>query len=254
VVVAVDGSGNLRPWATDLEHAVADAGLHLQVLPFDWSHGPGRVFSDICSDSRHRAKGEELARLLLDKRRNCPAQKLYIVCHSSGAAVVLAAADWLPPDSVDRIVLLAPFVSSGYDLCPALRCSREGIDCFYSRWDLASRMTLLIGTADRCWQFAAGCVGFTPEGDGDVAKGLYRKLRQHPWDAEMRQVADYGGHFGCTRPGFFRRYVVPLLQSCRGEGELIRGPGFGGADGVPLPQGGRTSTPCVRSTRGTREN
>jgi hypothetical protein len=106
--------------------------------------------------------------------------------------------------------------------------SREGVDCFYSPWDLVSRISALIGTADRCWQFAAGCVGFAPKGGSDAAEGLYWKLRQHPWDTGMRQVAHHGGHFGCTRLGFFRCYVVPLLQSCRGEGAFIPGPGASG--------------------------
>jgi hypothetical protein len=170
----------------------------------------------------------------LDQRRNCPARKLYLVGHGSGAAVVLAAAEWLPPGTVVRIILLAPFVSPRYDLGPALRCSREGVDCFYSPWDLVSRVSALIGTADRCWQFAAGCAGFAPQGDGDAAGGLYLKLRQLRWDTAMRQAGHQGGHFGCTRPAFLCCYVVPLLQSCRGESEFIPGPGVSGFIG---PQG-----------------
>ena len=52
VVVVHDGSGGLRPMGADLGRAVADFGLHLKVLPFEWSHGAGRVFSDLCGQQR----------------------------------------------------------------------------------------------------------------------------------------------------------------------------------------------------------
>lgn len=211
VVVVVDGSAGLRPMAEDLRHAVADAGLPLQVTQFSWSHGIGRVFADIHGHGHHAAKGKELASFVLERRQSCPEQRIDIVCHSSGAAVVLAAAESLPPDAVDRIILLAPYLSPKCDLCAALRCSREGVDCFYSSWDMISRMTALIGTADGSWQMSAGCVGFTPVHDPEPVRALYLKLHQHPWGAEMKKAGHTGGHFGCARLEFFRQYILPLL-------------------------------------------
>src|SRR5947207_2649584 len=73
-----------------------------------------------------------------------------------------AAAEFLPPDSVERVVLLAPSVSAEYDLGPALACAREGIDVFHSGRDRAylGLGVRLLGTADRHWSDAAGRVGF----------------------------------------------------------------------------------------------
>jgi hypothetical protein len=221
VVVVVDGSAGLREMAGDLCKAVVEACPDLEVWSFPWSHGHGRLFADLWHHSHHRAKGKELADLLLHQRRTCPSGKIYIVCHSAGAAVVLAAAGCLPPHTIDRIVLLAPAVSPEYDLRPALCCSREGIDSFYSSRDLISRLMCLVGTADGHWQCSAGCVGFTPVGDGWAEEGLYRNLRQYAWQKEMAEASHHGGHFGCTQLDFFRCYVIPLLNSCpEGPGHL----------------------------------
>ena len=65
-------------------------------------------------------------------RQAYPGRKVYLVGHSAGCAVVLAAAERLPTDSVDRLILLAPSVCVTYDLRPALRTVRCGIDVFYS--------------------------------------------------------------------------------------------------------------------------
>jgi pimeloyl-ACP methyl ester carboxylesterase len=210
VVFAVDGSACLRHIGDDLRRAVYHAYLPLQVLDFPWSYGPGRVFADLRCVSHHKAKGQELAGLILAYRQSCPDATIHLVCHSSGAAVVLSAAEDLPPGSVDRIVLLAPAVSSGYNLRPALACAREGIDCFYSPWDLTSCSLGLVGTTDGCHLPSAGCLGFTSVVDGQGGRG-YQNLRQHRWSVAMREVGHFGGHYGCTHFGFFQAYVVPLL-------------------------------------------
>ena len=49
--------------------------------------------------------------------------------------LILAAGEMLSPDSVDGIILLAPSVCVDYDLRPALRAVRHGIDVFHSDRD-----------------------------------------------------------------------------------------------------------------------
>ena len=70
----------------------------------------------------------------------------------------------LPPDSVDRIILLAPSVCTSYDLRPALRTARHGIDVFYSTEDrvILGLGMRIVGTAEHDCDIAAGQVGFSP--------------------------------------------------------------------------------------------
>jgi pimeloyl-ACP methyl ester carboxylesterase len=87
---------------------------------------------------------------------------VYLVGHSAGCAVALAAGDVLPPDSLRRIVLLAPSISADYDVRPALRSARDGIDVFFSSRDVfyLGFGAAITGTADRRWSSpAAGRTG-----------------------------------------------------------------------------------------------
>jgi pimeloyl-ACP methyl ester carboxylesterase len=212
VVFSVDGSGRLREMGDDLRQAVADAHLPLRVETFAWSHGAGRIFADLHGSEHQKAKGLELAGLVLAHLRASPASKVYLVSHSSGAAILLAAAGHLPPGSVERIILLAPALAPGCDLRPALRCAQQGIDSFHSRNDVIGHCLALVGTADGQFLFSASCVGFAPVAEDSR---LYVKLRQHAWGVEMTRTGYYGGHFGCTHGNFLRAYVVPLLAGSR---------------------------------------
>src|SRR5947209_1438655 len=96
--------------------------------------------------------------------RHCPD----CVCLRGGQSLWsagLAAAEELPPDTLERVVLLAPSVTSAYDVRPALRTARDGMDVFYSR---ADRLWLGAGAAfvglsdDPNVARAAGRFGFEP--------------------------------------------------------------------------------------------
>lgn len=211
VVFSVDGSACLHGMAPDLSRAARARCPSLRVEAFHWSHGPCRVFADLHGQGRHRAKGKELASAILAQRQICPMGKIYLVCHSSGAAVGLAAVECLPPGSIDRIILLAPALSPRHDLRCALRRSCEGIDVFTSRRDVIGRVLALVGNADGSYVVSAACVGFTTISPDPCDVKLYAKLRQHHWQSCMTGSGHCGGHFGCTRIEFFRTYVVPLL-------------------------------------------
>jgi pimeloyl-ACP methyl ester carboxylesterase len=218
VVFTADGAGDYLSTSAALREAVAEARLPLHVEPFEWSHGPGRILIDQIDYAHARQEGRRLAGAVSTYRQSCPDGEVYLVSHSAGSAVVLAAAECLPPDSVDRIILLAPAVSTDYDLRPALRCARDGIDVFYSRRDALLLMVGIIGTVDRRWTAAAGRVGFRPQlgCPGDAL--LYAKLRQHPWAPCVAWTGHNGGHYGVYRDGYLRAYVVPLLCPARAMG------------------------------------
>ena len=215
IVLVANGSGDFRISSTSLSEVVAETCAPLQVETFVWSHGRGRFLADHTDYANHRAQGCRLAAQVAAYRQQCPNRRIYLVGHSAGCAVVLAAAEMLPPDSVDRIIQLAPSVSANYDLRPALCTARCGIDVFCSHRDrLALGLAVkLVGTADRGGREAAGQHGFMPIITCPADAALYAKLRQHPWDPEVAWTGNRGGHNGSGHASFLRAYVLPLLCS-----------------------------------------
>jgi hypothetical protein len=210
IVFLVDGSGHLPGPSAELARLISCECPALRVDIFDWSHGWGRVWADMYGHGHHLTQGHELACRIMSYRQACPSGRICIVGHSSGAAVVLAAADNLPPGSIDRIILLAPAVGCRYDLRPALRAACEGVDVFYSHGDWVSLSMNIAPTADlQFFVGAAGYHGFEPVMGGcpDEA-ALYANLRQYP--------GCHSGHFSCTKRDFLRDHVLPLFCTCFG--------------------------------------
>jgi pimeloyl-ACP methyl ester carboxylesterase len=215
VVFAINGAGNLHATSTALENAVADAGLPLAVVEVEWSHGRGRFVADQ-TDWRHaQDQGRRLASQIASYRQANPGRAVYLVAHSAGSGVALSAAAAVPPGSLNRVILLAPSVSSDYDLRPALRGTRDGMDVFYSRRDVFS-LGLGVALAGSCdgWRRcqAAGRVGFRAEAETPEDAGLYAKLKQYPWQRCQARFGNRGLHSGGHRPRFLHTFVLPLLN------------------------------------------
>ncbi len=215
VVFVADGSGDYRTTSAALCQASRDTGTPLRIETFAWSHGYGRMLADHLDHCNHLDEGRRLAAAVAAARETCPERAVYLVGHSSGCAVMLAAADASPTGSLERIVLLAPAVSKDYDLRPALRASRQGIDVFTSRRDVGALGfgTTIAGTADRRWSAAAGRVGFDPIVTCPGDDALYAKLRNHPWDPAVAWTGNRGSHYGTLQQGFTRAYLLPLFMS-----------------------------------------
>jgi pimeloyl-ACP methyl ester carboxylesterase len=212
VVFAAHPSGGGELLQHNIRTVVARSGLPLRVVAVMWGHGPGAVPQDVQDQANHHDQGLILARNIMKYRQWNPGGKVYLISHSAGGAVLLAAANYLPPNSVERIILMSPGVSSCYDLRPALRASRQGIDLFYSRMD--SQLDLFIqmfGTTEGRGFAAAGLVGFTPVIASPADVQLYRKLRQHPWRLAYDDLHYYGGHFGLVSKTFLSYAVLPML-------------------------------------------
>ena len=214
VVFVADGSGDYRTTSKALCEATRACGAPLRIETFVWSHGYSRMLIDHVDHCNHLEEGRRLAGLVVAARQSCPERGVYLVGHSSGTAVILAAAEASPPGSIDRVVLLAPAVACDYDLRPALRSVRGGIDVFISRRDIGALGfgTGVAGTADRRWSAASGRVGFAPILTCPGDELLYSKLRIHPWDRCVLWSGNRGSHYGTLEPGFMRAYVLPLLS------------------------------------------
>lgn len=215
LVLVVDGAGGFEAASRHLRQTAAEEKLPLDVRAFHWSHGSYRVLSDQTHAAHARREGCKLAALIVRCRQESPGQPIFLVGHSAGCAVILIAAESLPPNAVERIVLLAPAVSAKRDLRPALRCACQGVDVFTSTHDWAwlGLGTLLAGTTDRRWTLAAaGRGGFQPPLTGAEDGVLYGKLRQYPWNPRLTWSGHNGGHYGAYQPGFLRVFVLPLLS------------------------------------------
>jgi pimeloyl-ACP methyl ester carboxylesterase len=214
IIFVADGAGNYDVTSGNVRQLVEEERLPWCVEKVEWSHGKLRIYADQTDLANIRAAGHCLAERILAYHRTNPDSTVNLIAHSAGSGVVLAAADELPPCSIDHLILLAPSVSTEYDLRPALRTARRGIDVFYSErdWLVLGLGTDIVGTADRRWAAAAGRVGFTPIACNADDARLYQNLRQHKWDPSMRWTGNNGGHFEPHVPTFLRYYVFPILN------------------------------------------
>lgn len=214
VVFCADGAGGFGGTSAALRENLGPASS-VRVEEFDWSHGKGRMLADHVDYCNILEQGRRLACAAQAQKRAMPDVPVYLIAHSAGSAVVLVAAESVPPGVVDRVVLLAPAVSSTYDLCPALSHTR--IDAFISRsdWWILGVNTRLFGTTDRRWSTTSGRVGFRPVGTDPADLALYSRLRQHPWEPSMATNGNNGGHYGSYEGRYLRAYVLPLMPPRR---------------------------------------
>jgi pimeloyl-ACP methyl ester carboxylesterase len=213
LVLVADGAGDFRCASTTLAQVVEEAHAPLCVQPYIWSHGHFRILADQMCHDHMRNQGKHLAELVLALQQHHPETPIYLVAHSAGTGVVLIAAEALPPDSIERIILLSPAVSTRRDLRGALRAARQGVDVFYSKddWWYLGAVVSLVGTSDRHWESAAGRVGFRPTVSCLDDGPLYEKLCQHPWEESLTWTGHKGGHYGGYQPGYLKACVLPLL-------------------------------------------
>jgi pimeloyl-ACP methyl ester carboxylesterase len=207
----VDGAGDLRGCSNALNQANLLAGGPVELTVFPWSHGYRQLYKDQTDWAHARAQGARLAAAVREYQAAEPGRRVVVVAHSAGCAVALTAAEVLPPDTIDRMILLAPSVSTGYNIRPALWSSREGLDVFCSKkdWVALGFVTRVVGTMDRIGAKAAGRHGF--QTGGSLSDGEVNRLRQHFWTPEVAWTGYTGGHHGMFAPAFLHAYVFPLI-------------------------------------------
>ncbi len=191
------------------------AGVSHEIRDFYWSHGVGQILKDL-QDTRHlKQKAEELAELILSEKSRDQDKPIYILANSGGTGLALTTAELLPPQTLERIILLAAAVSPEYDLCPALKASRGGIVSFYSNLDrfVLHWGTWQFGTMDRYYVSSAGCTGFAvPDDPSPEDQELYKGLTQISWQPRMILLGHGGLHVGVHAPLFLINEVAPWLK------------------------------------------
>jgi pimeloyl-ACP methyl ester carboxylesterase len=214
LVWVLDGAGDLKGCSSALAPVIATAGNPVELSVFPWSHGHRRLLIDQVDMTHSKVQGIKLAQAILERKAREPGRRVVVVAHSAGCAVALAACDRLPIDAVDRVILLAPSVSTGYDIRPTLWSAKEGVDVYCSTKDwLALGFVLhVVGTTDSFWSSsAAGRWGFQPKGQRKLADLEATRLRQHFWTQDLAWTGHTGGHHGMHAPAFIQTYLLPLM-------------------------------------------
>ncbi len=216
IVFVVGGVSGLDPLGISARYAFRQEELPLRVHDFVWTHCPGRILRDL-QDHRHvEAKAGELANLIRQAKSENPQAAVYLLAKSGGTGLALQAAEQLPANTLERIILLSAAVSPNFDLRPALQATRHEIVSFHSVFDqfLLNWGTSTFGTIDRVYGPSAGLHGFqTPEDASEQDERLYRRrVVQVPWDPSMLLCGYAGCHMTNSLPCFLRRYVVPWLN------------------------------------------
>lgn len=212
-IFVADGAGNFQNCSGALRDACEGTKPPSFVHTFEWSHGYARILADQLDFQHARKAGAALARQLEDFHQQAPKCRIFVMGHSAGSSVVLAALESVSPGVVERAFLIAPSVSATYDLTPALRNVKHSVHVYYSKYDwyYLGIATHVVGTQDRHWfEPASGRVGFRYEPKTPEEEALATKLLQHPWKTADGHTGNLGGHFGAYQPEFLRRNVLPL--------------------------------------------
>jgi hypothetical protein len=216
LVLVADGIGGLDLCGIALRSVLRADRLPYAIELFQWGHGMGRWHADLTNAVNRDTKAQLIAETIRQFKRNQPSVPVFLVAKSGGSGVVVKALELLDDQTVERVILLAPALSPGYDLARALRAVRREMVVFWSPLDVLvlGAGTRVFGTIDRVKSVSSGLVGFripSIDDSDETRNQSYAKLRQVRWRPGMAATGYFGGHLGPDSPLFLRKYVVPLL-------------------------------------------
>jgi pimeloyl-ACP methyl ester carboxylesterase len=204
VVFIVPGVGGGGPEYNGIVDAVS--GPRRAVYTVNWGAPTPLFFLNFSDRGIHDGAERKLAHIIMDWRRQHPDGRIDLIGHSAGAGVVLGALPHVTGARVHTVILLAPSVSPGYDLNPALSQIDGQLHAFHSERDTGflNWRTRNFGTYDGVRTPAAGFAGF----DGSYPP---EKLIPHTYDPSWESLGYDGGHFSIRSGAFAREVIAPLL-------------------------------------------
>jgi hypothetical protein len=215
LVIIVGGIGGTDIAGFAAQWSLPRVGIQAEIREFRWQHGRGHYLRDLQDMRNALQKAADLAREIYRIKAGDPERPIYLVGKSGGSGLVLAAAEQLPPGTLERIILLSAAVAPSYDLRPALRATKHELVSFYSPFDLfiLGWGTNHFGTIDRVYGPSAGLRGFVvPKSLSAEDRQLYDRLVQLPWNPSMILEGHAGGHLGTSMPAFIAKEVAPWLK------------------------------------------
>jgi pimeloyl-ACP methyl ester carboxylesterase len=212
VVYLVGGIGRLILLGPSARFALPRAGVDYELRVYPWQHTKGGELRDLLDKPYLLLKSADLANEIRALRESQANRPVYLIGHSAGCAVVVYAAELLPAQSVQRIILLSPALSPTYDLTRALRATKREMVVFNSYLDPTLHCTRLFGTADGVYCVAAGVHGFKrPRYLDDEGQRCYERLVQIPWTCKRLLELQGPWHNSPTLPPYLHRQVAPWL-------------------------------------------
>lgn len=215
VLPGIEGRSSLT-W--NIVQGLQDADVANAIVIHDWTTGVWPLFMyHLRARHRNLQQADAVAQRILEYQEAWPGRPVHLIGHSGGGALAVWALEALPAShSVESAILLAPALSTTYNLAPALRKTSDGIWNFHSPYDLffLAAGTLLFGTMDGSHTIAAGNRGFVqPANQPAEERALYEtKLYQQRFSYRMTGRFHPGGHFGWTNRVFVAETLAPLLR------------------------------------------
>jgi hypothetical protein len=207
IVFVANDVGGSTTFGDNLRDAASDAQCGLVVHTISWCRKTSSKADYIDRQGQLRAAAR-LAERVYCLQGECPHSHFVLVGFGAGSRVVVAAAEQLPPGTLDRIVLLGSSLSFRYDLQVAALATCGGIDSFFSKEDGAlQEWEIDYGTVDGQKGPTGGRIGFRNPWDPNCP---HPNVRQYRWRGEYGGT---GGHYYWTTLYFQRRTLVPLLAA-----------------------------------------
>ena len=203
-------------WDRNIYSGLVDYGYQGEVEIYDWTQGPLAMPVNMGGDG-HQI--DYLAQRILEFKKNFPQRRLFLIGHSGGCKMAVGVLERLSSykkTPVEKALLLAPCLSSRYDLRAAMSSTKSGIAAFCSPLDvpIPLPLTLAHGVANGNVSMSAAFVGFQlPVGLAEYEQTAYRSnLYQRKYQLNMVRSGHVGGHFGWTNPKFVASYLAPLIR------------------------------------------
>jgi len=211
-----------------LINAQIDSAIEMYAWPIgEFPSGILMVPYNLRATKRNREQAREVVAKIVRYQKQYPGRPVHLIGYSGGGGIAVWALEALPAETkISSAILLAPTLSSSYDLGPALSRTQHGIHNFYSQYDVPIMMAAcsIVGTTDGTHGLAGGAVGFRPSRSADATqRELHAShLHQHPYTLSMLEGGHTGGHYGWTRHGFIAAHVAPLIDPTAARSSLLR--------------------------------
>lgn len=211
LVLHLPGIGGPRMCDHRMLAGLRDGGVKANLVICDWTENdPG--IAALQGYARNHLEAQKIADLIVAHAMADPNSPIDLTAHSGGCGLAVWALERLPRDvKVRNVLLIAPALSPGYDLTPALRHVDEKMYAFTSLLDtvVLDTGTRLFGTIDGVQTAAAGFGGFVEPAGADPA--MYQKLVQRAYQRDWMKYNDFGDHIGAMSRPFARAVLAPLL-------------------------------------------
>ena len=207
-VFVLPGIQGKSPMEFAVARGLCDGGVELAIKIFDWTTGFCPLFLFHLRSTRwHRQAVQRLIEQIAQYQNDYPGRPVHLIGHSGGGGISMLAAAQLPDDlQLESIVLLAPAISSRFEVNAAVKNVSRGILNVSSRRDFVLLVigTSVAGTIDGRHTPSAGAFGFKESDD---------KLHETPFEFPMVASWHLGGHFGCVNRVFVADWIAPLISS-----------------------------------------